>query len=59
MQYDRNKVLHMLPIAQLNKKQLPEDFSHNEVVAVKDLDVFSHGDNTIDNLIAELDTAQA
>ncbi len=54
IQYGRNKALYELTVATLNKKKLPEDLSHEEVVTIKDLDP-ELLEATIDGLVEELD----
>ena len=38
IQYGRNRLLHQMTIANLNKPDLPEELSHKEAAALKDLD---------------------
>ena len=57
IQYGRNRLLHQLTIANLNKPDLPEEveeLSHEEVVAaLKDLDTVVQ-EATMDALVDEL-----
>ena len=39
IQYGRNKSLHQMTLVNLNKKDMPEQLSHEEVIALKDLDL--------------------
>ena len=56
IQYGENESLHKLTEATLSKKEMPEVFSHEDVVALMDLDN-TLGMTAIDNLIDDLDTS--
>ena len=38
IQYGRNRALYEMTVMNLNKADLPEELSHEEVIALKDLD---------------------